>query len=151
MVIEAVSEGVLQHSLGEAGGDYMAALRPNLPSVVKARAIAQAFAYVGRPYDFDFDFATDHALVCTELVWRSYRARNGEPGLEMPLETVAGRRTLPANTFAKVFRDEHGQDTARFSFVAYLEGNEASQAVAVRDEAAFLDTPTRSKWDFTQP
>ena len=67
-VIEAVSEGVIQNSIYGSSGDYMAAIRPRVDSVVKARAVVRAFSFLDRPYDFDFDFATDRSLVCTEVV-----------------------------------------------------------------------------------
>ena len=43
-VIEAVSEGVIQNSVYGSSGDYMAAIRPRLANVFKARAIVRAFS-----------------------------------------------------------------------------------------------------------
>lgn len=66
-VIEAMSEGVslttLEHS---AACDSLAVLRPRLDWADKARAVTRAFHLVGRPYDFNFDFRTDAAVVCTK-------------------------------------------------------------------------------------
>jgi hypothetical protein len=90
-VIEAVSEGVIFNTLHHASGDYLVALRPRLDKLAKAQAVVHAFSELGKPYDFDFDFATDHALVCTELVWRSYRPAADKQGLDFPLMRVAGR------------------------------------------------------------
>lgn len=146
-IVEAVSEGVVQSDLVHAGGDYVAALRPNLPPLVKAKAIDRAFALLERPYDFDFDFATDHALVCTELVWRSYRPDGEGPGLEIELRRIAGRLTLPANDIARAFRDE----PEKFAFVHFIEGREHHQDAVVRDADALRATVDRSKWDFGQP
>lgn len=151
LVIEAISEGVVQNSLDHVTGDYVAALRPRLPEVAKARAIAQAFGFLGRPYDFDFDFATDDALVCTELVWRSYRPSNGVPGLRIEPPIVAGRRTLPAHAFAQLFDRERAAGTPQLDFVAFVEGNERTGSANFADEAAFRATVTRSKWDLGQP
>ena len=74
--------------------EYLAALRPRLDKVAKAQAITEAFTYLGKPYDYDFDFATDHALVCTELVWRAYRPREDKPGLDFDLVDVAVAETM---------------------------------------------------------
>lgn len=150
-IAEAVSEGVVVSDMHHAAGDYVAALRPRLANVVKAKAIVHALELFGRPYDFDFDFATDHAVVCTELVWRSYRARDGEPGLELPLSRIAGRLTLPANEIARVFRDEGDGDARQFDFVGYIEGREHHADAVEGDAAAFRATVDRSKWDFGQP
>ena len=150
VVIEAISEGVVLNTWAHAAGDYLVALRPKLPRWVRAQALHRALSYLGRPYDFDFDFATDHALVCTELVWRSYRPVDGAPGLRMEPIKVAGRRALPANEIARLFQREHGRDDAQLEFVYFLDAREASQSVRVADEAAFLETPDRPQWDFAQ-
>jgi hypothetical protein len=151
IIIEAISEGVLQNSLAHASGDYLAALRPRLEPWVKARAISRAFAYLGRAYDFDFDFATDHTLVCSEVVWRSYRPLKDadDPGVKIDPVVVAGRHTLPPNEFARLFRDEKG-DEQQLDFVYFLEGVEKDQAAVVANEATFKETVDRSKWDTAQ-
>lgn len=150
VILESVSEGVVQSAFGHAAGDYLAALRPNLPPVVKARAIARAFGWLGRPYDYEFDFATETTLVCSELVWRAYRPEGGLPGLELPLVTVLGRQTLPPHEIARLFAAEKQGARQQLTFVAYLEASEAELRALERDEAAFLLTPERSKWDFRQ-
>lgn len=150
VIIEAVSEGVQQSALGHACGDYLAALRPNLPPVVKARAIARAFGWLGRPYDYEFDFATETTMVCSEVVWRAYRPEGDLPGLELPLVNVLGRQTLPPHEIARLYAAEKQSPHPQFTFVAFLEGREADLSCAERDEAAFLATPKRTKWDFRQ-
>lgn len=148
-VIEAVSEGVLQNSLFGASGDFVVALRPRLKPLTKAQAIFRAFSFLDRPYDFDFDFATDGALVCTEVVWRAYRPKTaGAEGLHLEPRSVAGRLTLPANDIARTFRDERGRSDRQLDFVYYLEGRELANAAVVADEDSFVATVDRSKWDF---
>lgn len=147
-VIEAISEGVVFNTMDHACGDYLVALRPRLSKRAKAQAIVEAFSYLERPYDFDFDFATDHAIVCTELIWRAYRPAQGKPGLDLELVEVAGRPTLPANELAKQFVDEHGGAQAQFDFVAFIDAVEKQQRAVMSDEATFLATPKRTKWDY---
>ncbi|MCA8922139.1 MAG: protein tyrosine phosphatase [Planctomycetes bacterium] len=149
-VLEAVSEGVLQSTLQHASGDYFAAMRPRLAPWVKAQAIARAFGYLDRPYDFDFDFASDQSLVCSEVVWRAYRPQEGAPGLELPLVQVVGRPTLSPNEMARVYAREHGTPQAQFDFVAFIDAREADQSTFFADEAAFRASGERSKWDFSQ-
>lgn len=149
-IVEAISEGVVQSTLKSAAGDYLVALRPNLPNWTRARAIDFAFRQLGRPYDFDFDFATDHALVCTELVWRAYRPRRGTPGLNIPPVIVAGRKTLPANEIARTFTNEMNRADRQLEFVAYLEGSEKQGKAVAGDRFGFAATCDRSKWDFAQ-
>jgi hypothetical protein len=111
--IEAVSEGVLfssvEHCLSK---DYAVGLRPELPEARRAEAIRRALVLHGRPYDFDFDFATDDKIVCTELVYRAYDedldfriqvdAKPPGPSPRVPgLVPVVGRLTMPANEIAR--------------------------------------------------
>lgn len=147
VVIEAVSEGVVLSTLEHAAGDSLAALSPNVDKVMRARAIDRAFSQYGRPYDFDFDFATDHAVVCTELVWRAYRPEGDEGGLDLPLVEVAGRQTLPANELVKLYDSARGRPDAAFTFVAFLDAREKDLVAVERDEAAFAGSWKRKKWD----
>ena len=145
-----IGVAVILNSLGEAAGDYLVALRPRLEGVAKAQAIIEAFAHLDKPYDFDFDFATDHALVCTELVWRSYRGADGKAGLELPLVQVAGRLTLPANEIARVYAEEYGSPEAQFDFVYFLDGRERELRAVVGSEESFRGSHQRFKWDIFQ-
>ncbi len=150
-VIEGMNPRIMFHSLQEACGDYVCAMRPRLlDKKTKAQAIIKAFGYLDTPYDFNFDFATDHALVCTELVWRSYRPCENKEGLHIELVEVAGRKTLPANEFARHFAKEHGKPDAQLDFVYFLDANEEKQIAVVSNEEAFLKTHERSKWSFMQ-
>ncbi|MFT5681853.1 MAG: hypothetical protein ACI8RZ_002771 [Myxococcota bacterium] len=149
-VIEAVSEGVVLNTMDHAAGDYLVALRPRLSTLAKAQAIAYAFTQADKPYDFDFDFATDHALVCTELVWRAYRPSEGKEGLDIPLVSVAGRQTLPAHSLAEFYVAELDQPDQQLDFVYFLDAMEGEQKAMVSDEAGFVESATRVKWDVAQ-
>jgi len=149
-VIEAVSEGVMFNTMDHVAGDYLVALRPRLGKAEKARAIVEAFGHLGKPYDFEFDFATDHALVCTELVWRSYRPDAEMKGLRVPLVEMMGRETLPANEIARLYATERGRADAQLEFVCFLDAREAEGRAVVSDEASFAATPDRTKWDVAQ-
>ncbi|MCF7975434.1 MAG: hypothetical protein K9N55_16575 [Phycisphaerae bacterium] len=150
-VIESIKYGVLLNTFEQAFGDYMVALRPRLSKTAKAQAVIEAFSHVGKPYDFSFDFATDHALVCTELVWRSYRPAQGKLGLNIPLKEIAGRLTLPANEFARLFAQEHDEPDRQLDFVMFYDAHEKEGRAFESTEAAFLETYTRQKWSFLQP
>ena len=151
LAMEAVSEGVQLSTLHEVAGDYLVALRPkHLEKADRAEALFAAFSHLGKPYDFDFDFATDHAIVCTELVWRSYRPAEGKKGLELPLVDVMGRRTLPANEIARLYAAERGKPEAQFEFVAFLDGREKEKRAVGATEEDFAGSCERAKWDVLQ-
>jgi hypothetical protein len=144
---EPNSAGARHNTLAPASPDYLAVMRPRLSKRAKAQAIAAAFHHLDKPYDYDFDFATDHALVCTELVWRSYRPGPGKDGLEIPLVDMAGRKTLPANQIAALYADERGREDAQLDFVWFYDATEHARTAFEADEDAFASSHARVKWD----
>jgi hypothetical protein len=145
--LEAVSQGVafttLEHA---AGADHVAALRPRLSAVEKATAILRAFGYAGRPYDFNFDFRTDAALVCSELVYKAYEPGPGRQGLRLPLVEVLGRPVLPPSEIARLFDAEFGTPAAQLDLVQFLDGREAADLAVEGDVPAFRQSWRRPKW-----
>ncbi len=147
-VIEGLSPGVIFNTMKATCGDYMAAIRPRLSKKAKAQAILTAFSHHAKPYDYNFDFATDHALVCTELVWRSYRPSEGKKGLKIPLVEIADRKTLPANEIAKLFASEDSKTDAQLDFVYFLDAAEKTQKAFFSTKEDFLISNKRVKWSF---
>jgi len=156
-VLEAISDGVVFNTWAHAAGDYLAVVRPRLSKVAKAQAIASAFGELGKPYDFNFDFASDHTLVCTELVWRAYRPATGKEGLDIPLVRVAGRPTLPANELARLYAAQWDSDSDsdsdgehQLDFVWFWDTSEADQRAYMANEADFRASHARPQWDRAQ-
>ncbi|MCU7959109.1 MAG: hypothetical protein KZQ58_03735 [gamma proteobacterium symbiont of Bathyaustriella thionipta] len=146
-VIEAISEGVSLTTLQyTADADSIAILRPRLNKAEKARAIAQAFFYQGRPYDFNFDFLTDAELVCTELIYKAYEPDSHHRGLRLPLLDVLGRKATPANEFAHLYDTEQGTATQQFDLIAFLDGHERKNKAVIATEAEFRQSWKRPKW-----
>jgi hypothetical protein len=136
--LEAISEGVAFTTLDHAAGaDHVAALRPRLPAVEKAAALLRAFGYAGRPYDFDFDFRTDAALVCSELIYKAYEPGPGRQGLRLPLVEVLGRPVLPPSEIVRLFDVELGTPAAQLELVRFLDGRQAAGPAVERDVEAF--------------
>jgi len=146
-VIEAMSEGVslttIEHSLD---CDSLAVLRPRLPKVESALAIVRAFRYVGRPYDFDFDFSTDAKLVCTELVYKSYEPSAGFTGLKLPTVEMLGRQVTPANEIAKQFDAQCGTPEQQFDLIVFLDGQERARKAVESSLEEFRRSCQRPKW-----
>ena len=132
-VIESISDGVVFNSMAESmHADHVAALRPRLSDRQKADAILKAFSHLGKPYDFEFDFATSDKLVCTELVWRAY-----DGSLSFRTEPIAGRETLPALAIARKFRDERDSPGRQLDLILFLDGSMTHGRAVLADEAAF--------------
>jgi len=146
-VMEAIEEGVsfttLEHS---AAADSLVVLRPRLPKIAKARAILRSFHYAGRPYDFNFDFLTDSALVCSELIYKAYEQTDHSQGLRLPTTNVLGRQLLSPNDIARLFAEEYEKEDQQFDFVYFLDGNEAMAKAFAGDVETFLTTWQRPKW-----
>lgn len=146
-VLEAQSEGVMFTSLEHAAeADALVVLRPKLSQVEKATALVRAFHYAGRPYDFNFDFATDAELVCTELVYKAYEPASAFAGLKLPLVEVLGRKTLPANEIVKHFDATFGTPAQQFEFILFLDGDERTRKATEATLDAFRATWKRPKW-----
>lgn len=147
-VIEAISEGVVFSTLQKAvGADYAGAMRPNRSKLEKALAVSRAFELWGRPYDFNFDFTTDETLVCTELVFKSWRKGRNVRGIGLSTERVMGRVTLPANDVVRQFDEQADLDDPPLKFVYFLDGREKADTAVVGTRKAFRQTWKRPKWD----
>lgn len=146
-IIEAISEGVsftpLEHT---AGCDSLAVLRPRLSKKDKAAAILRAFQFTGRPYDFNFDFRTDSALVCTELVCKAYESGTGKNGLRFPLVEVLGRPVTPANEMVRLYASQAGTADRQCDFVTFIDGEEKRRRAVEKGEPEFLKSWQRPKW-----
>jgi hypothetical protein len=146
-VLEAMSEGVVFTSLSHsAGADSVAVLRPRLSRLDLAQALVTAFKYQGRPYDFDFDFRTDVALVCTELIYKAFGTEPGKTGLRFPLRTVAGRPVTTANDIARQFDETFGQAEQQFDLVVFMDGQQRKGQATEADLASFRTSWRRPKW-----
>jgi hypothetical protein len=150
-VVEAVSEGVIQHEFEvSAAADYLAILRPRLERSRKLDAVLTALSYLGRPYDFDFDFLTDSSLVCSEVVVKAYEPRDNQPGLRFELGLTAGRLVVSPTDIAATFDRQYRTPEQQLDFVAFLDGVEATRSAAARDVVAFRQSVHRPKWDIVQ-
>ena len=146
-VLEAIAHGVsftsLEHS---AGADSLAVLRARLSKHEKAIAVLRAFGYAGLPYDYNFDFATDRALVCSELVYKSFQPGTGTRGLSFPLESVAGRLMMTPNEIARGFARTRREASRQLDFVLMLDGNERTGTSEPASEETFAGSWERPKW-----
>jgi hypothetical protein len=146
-ILEAISEGVsftsLEHS---AAADSLAVLRPRLSKREKAEAVIRAFHYSGRPYDFNFDFRTDSALVCSELVYKVYEPSPGMRGMTFPLTELMGRKISTPNDMARQFSEQFGTPEQQSDLVVFLDGYEKTASARETDVAEFRQSWKRPKW-----
>jgi hypothetical protein len=147
-VIEAKRDGVILQSLERtADCDYLGVVRPRVSRKETMNAMLNAFKHFGKPYDYNFDFATDTALVCSELVCKAYE---GSPGFNMEPTAQNGRLMFAPNDLIRQFDERFGSDQATLDFVYFLDGSEAGQKAVSRDAEALRKTWQRVKWDVLQ-
>ncbi len=147
-VIEAIKPGVILQSLEKSAHcDYLAVIRPKLTPEEKLQVILNAFAHYQKPYDLNFDFATDNELVCSELVYKAYNPV--APQLFTP-EIVNGRLLLPPNLMAEQIAGDLMQSDSRFSFVLFLDAIEKEGRVVEGSAEDFAQSWSRPKWDILQ-
>jgi hypothetical protein len=141
VVVEAVSEGVILNSLGHSiQADYVAVLRPRLTTEQKKQAVITALENLQKPYDFNFDFEDTSKLVCTQLVYLSYR-----PWLDFPLIEILGRKTLPANNIAKMYVHERENSRRKLDFVLFLDANHRLKQAFFSNDAEFCRSIMRPR------
>lgn len=139
-IIEAVSDGIVLNSLYESlHCDYVAAVRPRLKQIDKARAILLAFSYYGREYDFHFSFNTEQSLVCTELITKAY-VRNDNSGLRFPMVKNLGNYGIPADSIVENFAENRGNPNRQLDFVAFLRGLPSKKTAVFADEKEFAES-----------
>ena len=71
-------------------------------------------------------------------------------GLNIELVDVAGRRTLPANEWVRLFDAEADRPDRQLDFVVFLDGNEKENKASEGSNGAFRKTHSRLKWDVAQ-
>jgi len=144
-VLEAIRPGVVFQSLEKSAKcDYLGVVRPDLPQLEKFNALLAAFSNYQKPYDLNFDFTTENALVCSELVYKAYQSSGRLP---FKPEIINGRLLLPPNEMveqiAANLRDA-------FSFVLFLDASEKENRVVEGTRESFVQSWSRPKWDIMQ-
>lgn len=150
-VLEALDAGVIFNSIETSmDADGVAVFRPLTTRLEKAKAIAEAFHFTGRPYDFHFDFDSDTALVCSELIYKAYQPSDEQDGVSFPLNRAVGRKMLTPNEIAQWYTETAGTDEQQIELVMFVDSNEA-EGVAFQSSAdAFMTSWQRSDWYFLQ-
>jgi len=147
-VLEAIKPGVVFQSFEHSGhADYLGVMRPRLTRKEKLDVILAALAHWQKPYDYNFDFSTDSALVCSELVCKSL-ARTA--GFTVKPRLVNGRPLFTPNELVQKFDEEFGEPVQQLDFVLYLQGREDTGEVVSRERIDFRRSWKLPKWDVLQ-
>ncbi|OPZ96821.1 MAG: 2',5' RNA ligase family [Bacteroidetes bacterium ADurb.Bin408] len=121
LVIEAISEGVVIKPLEHiANSDYLVVLRTHLPKEDRFKSLMTAFEYFNTPYDFLFDFSNDNEVVCSELVYNSFRPHHDKTGVTFKMGEREGKPMLSPNDIARQYCQELKKDSGQLDVVYYF-------------------------------
>ena len=146
LIIEAIGEGVVINPVDHiAKVDYMAILRTKLDKEDIFKSLLTSFEYLGTPYDFLFDFSSDETVVCSELVYLSFRPAPDKKGINFKLGELNGKPFLSPNDIAKQYSDEYETTQQQFNLVMYFEGDKKIKSATPKDEKRFCQTYKKLK------
>lgn len=141
LIIEAIGKGVTINSIEHiALVDFLSVLRPNLSAEDIFKSMLISFEYLGYPYDFMFEFEGDQEVVCSELIYNSFRPRSDKSGLTFLFSTVMGRAFMSPNDMAHQYALERNSANPTFSFVLYCDGDEKIHKSFFNNENAFANS-----------
>lgn len=146
-VIEALEPGVILTSIESAlSADGAAVLRPRLTKLAKAKALVEAVKYLGQPYDFEFDFETELALVCSELIVKAYQPTPNKRGIVFDIPDFGRGKLLTPNQMVKGYEDSLDTANQMLDFVLFIDGDERAKKAFFADHDAFIGTYKRPDW-----
>jgi hypothetical protein len=152
-VLEVLDAGAIFNSIETSlDADAAAVFRPRLSKLEKAKALVNAFYYAGRPYDFHFDFETDGALVCSELIYKAYQKDDDQQGIQFPLYHAVGKKMLTPSEMAAWYDETKGTSDQQLDLVMFIDSNEEEGIAFLSTPEAFTGTWNRSDlYVFKQP
>ena len=118
----------------------------------KAKAILNAFHYTGQPYDFHFDFNSDDAMVCSELIFKAYQASDSQKGIDFPLYRAVGKKMLTPSEIARWYDDTVDTPEQKIELVMFIDSNEKDRVAFQSTKEAVIGSWQRPDWYiFQQP
>jgi Orthopoxvirus protein of unknown function (DUF830). len=138
LIIEAIGKGVVINPVEHiAKVDYLAALRTNLDKADIFKSLLTAFEYLGTPYDYLFDFSNDNELVCSELVYLSFRPSPTKKGISFTMGELNGEPFLSPNDIAKQYSMEWKQPSPQLKLVFFYDAEQRHRKSVRRNETVF--------------
>lgn len=145
-VIEVRAPGVIIQTFNDSAlADYVGVVRPRLSKLELFKSIEYTFSQYGKPYDYHFDFVTDSAFICSELVYKAFK-----DFLNLNTKTVAGKKIFITTQLVEKFDKEYNKKNQELDFVYFLEGVEKEGRARVGSIEEFRKTWQKSKWDMRQ-
>jgi hypothetical protein len=143
--LEAIAKGVTLNTANNSIGhcDYAAVLRTKLPKALRVKAIERAFAQHGKPYDYDFDFRKNSALVCSGLIFQAYQKDADFAGLNFTTGKIAGKIVMPPNLIADKYQNDKAK-VKELELIIFYDSNDETAFRSTEDE--FIKLQKRPEW-----
>ncbi|HVK60529.1 MAG TPA: YiiX/YebB-like N1pC/P60 family cysteine hydrolase [Bdellovibrionales bacterium] len=141
--LESKKDGVIFSNIYEAiRKDQLAVIRPNLSKKDRALAVASAFSFYGRKYDYSFDLRSDERLICTELIAYSYEpiASMNKSGIDFKFSHHGKTPLVYPEDIVKTFGDGLNQSNPLLKFVVYLRETAAGKTMEHGDAESLART-----------
>jgi hypothetical protein len=143
--LEAIAKGVTfntaEHSIGHC--DYAAVFRPKLSRALIVKAVERAIAKHGKPYDYDFDFRKNSALVCSGLIYQAYQKDADFAGLNFTTSKVAGNIVMPPNLIAEKYQNDKAR-VKELELIIFYDSNDERAFRSTEEE--FIKLQKRPEW-----
>jgi len=141
-IIESVTKtGVVISPLKNiAYVDHFAVLRPKLSREDKFLAILKSFEYYKLPYGFDFDFSGKNAVVCSELVYKSYMPTKIKKGINFKLGSMFGCPFVYPGDIVRKFDEEYENPNAELEFILFYDSNKEQKNAFQSSKSEFRKT-----------
>ena len=112
-------------------------MRTHLDKEDVFKSLLTAFEYLGTPYDYLFDFNNDNELVCSELLYDSFRPHNDKKGITFRMGTNEGQPFMFPNDIAKQYSKEKKEHDQQFSLIYFFDAALYLKSGKVGTEDAF--------------
>lgn len=152
-VIESVADGIYIKPIEDIieKTDYLWVARCLFSNEKMERSIKKALWYIWKSYDYNFNFYSEKALVCSELVLKSYLPKSKtDQGIEIKLNHVAGSLTFPPNNFIDLLIEENKKEIHSLIPIFFIDSLEKTWKNFIVEPEKLLESGFRSRWSFFQ-
>ncbi len=151
-LIEATPDGVRFKTLESfVEADSLCVLRPRLSTMEKAYALMKGFKYLGRPFDFNYDYDSDSAIAGSELLYLIYKPEGKRKGLIFPVRTMLGNHLSSPNAIVAQFDSQFETLAQQTDLIAFLDSRGWPEPAEFMGMGEFRQSWKRPKWRISLP
>jgi len=144
LIIEAIGEGVSINPVEHiAKVDYLAVLRTKLGKEDIFKSLLTSFEFIDFPYDFLFDFNDDYHLVCSKLIYNSFKPSFDKKGINLVMSSVMGNPFISPSNIATQYSNEVNSENRNLNLVLFFDADCKTKTSFLNTEEEFCKTAYR--------